>query len=784
MSIPAAPFNGSAADSADAPGSLLDTARQLLRGRWWFAAIAGSVLAAVGAVVGHSLVQPTYRGQAVLEFKAVDPKVLYGDDRVTPLFDTYVDTRLLQLQSESVAQAAMSSPLWIEMGEIGDISPRKFLNSIITKRGKRAQHVELMFEHEHPRVAQVGAKVAAEAFVANFQAFDRQESDKRYQQLQANQEQTRSRLQELQAREVKLSGELDATGLHRLYEARLADLNQTIRDLEVVRAMQAMRGPGGGVEPGTDLASDPGSLDAAAERMAQADETLDAYLRTRAMIDRELALLGPQIGARHTRRVQLEQQRADLDEHIASRLEALQDSVSPTVIDPGNGRTGPDVAVSAEQYEAQVTMLQERRKSLESETAGLSRRVVDLRDIQEEITFVRQNLRDFERELEKIRIESQGDSRLNVLSADNPVSTAHLGNKRKQATVLGAGGGAGVGVGLVMLLGWFDRRVRNVRDVLETMPSMPILGLLPNLDLEAVESEEGESTLNAAMTVQEIRSQLQHERGDQEDGHVVLITSAGPGAGKTSLSSALAMSFARSGMRTLLVDLDFVGRGVSRCSHLANPDAEDPGGIVEAFNGEKLSECITATGTHHLWVLPVGDASIQDVGTLNPKAVGSLLRRVRKGFDVVVIDSGPVLGSIECGYALPEADQVVLMVAKAECRDDTRAAIEKIKARSTRLVGIIYNLANQDDYKCYRSSIGSRMSQDDRGGNHFIKAAPTSPQAQAFGPLASAIFAYLPELNGRSKSSPKRKSGKEKELRLLEEVPKRSDSQDDPIDPF
>ena len=86
-------------------------------------------------------------------------------------------------------------------------------------------------------------------------------------------------------------------------------------------------------------------------------------------------------------------------------------------------------------------------------------------------------------------------------------------------------------------------------------------------------------------------------------------------------------------------------------------------GLLDVLAGEPLDECVSGTGVNSLFVLPVGSAKANHVGRLSPAAIRRLLMEAKKEFDVVLIDTGPVLGNLEASMLAPAADGVVLTIS-------------------------------------------------------------------------------------------------------------------------
>jgi capsular exopolysaccharide synthesis family protein len=250
-------------------------------------------------------------------------------------------------------------------------------------------------------------------------------------------------------------------------------------------------------------------------------------------------------------------------------------------------------------------------------------------------------------------------------------------------------------LGLV-LLGLMDRKYRYSDEATSGgTRGVPLLGILPNLPDRL--SDPAQASI-AAHCVHQIRTMLQLNA--MRDGSTAFaITSASSGDGKTSLSLALGLSFAASGSRTLLIDADLVGGGLT--SRLGN---ETSVGIVDALAGVGLEECVQPTDVADLSLLPIGSAQAHHAGSFSPPAVRKLLAEIRKHYEVIVIDTGPVMGSIEATPICASVDGVVLTVARGQSRPLVERAITHLQSIGSKISGVVFNRAQHKDFE---QSIGA-----------------------------------------------------------------------------
>ena len=118
-----------------------------------------------------------------------------------------------------------------------------------------------------------------------------------------------------------------------------------------------------------------------------------------------------------------------------------------------------------------------------------------------------------------------------------------------------------------------------------------------------------------------------------------MITSAVGQEGKSTVASQLAVSLARSGLRTVLVDGD-----VRKPSQHAVFGLPPDRGLCDVLrNQAELQSVVQATPAENLWILPAGRCDQVAFQALAGPALAGLMQQLKDQFDFVVVDSGPVL---------------------------------------------------------------------------------------------------------------------------------------------
>jgi capsular exopolysaccharide synthesis family protein len=206
----------------------------------------------------------------------------------------------------------------------------------------------------------------------------------------------------------------------------------------------------------------------------------------------------------------------------------------------------------------------------------------------------------------------------------------------------------------------------------------------------------------------------------RQDGlRVLMVTSATVGEGKTMLASHLAVSLARTGLRTLLIDSDLRRPSVHRIFNMPLGP-----GLAELLRGELAPAAAVQTGpVPGLWALAAGRPDAQALLALARGALVPTLQQLRAQFDFIVMDSAPVLPVNDSQMIGQCADSVVLAVREEVSRvSAVRAACERLTHLHIPILGAVVNGARMPAY--YTASY---YTEEPMGK----PAAPAQPAAPA-----------------------------------------------------
>jgi capsular exopolysaccharide synthesis family protein len=213
-------------------------------------------------------------------------------------------------------------------------------------------------------------------------------------------------------------------------------------------------------------------------------------------------------------------------------------------------------------------------------------------------------------------------------------------------------------------------------------------------------------------SVDSARTMLLH-LARMEQLRTVMVTSAVGGEGKTSLIVQLAASFARAGRRTLLIDADLRKPSLHRLLNV--PTAPGLSELLCASAG--LRDALQRTPADGLFVIPAGQANEQArqalaLGRLNP-----ILDAVKGQFDIVLIDSAPVLPVNDSLLIGQEVDGVVFAVMRHVSQlPKVYAAYQRLTSLDIRVLGAVVNGTGGNDYCTQYAAdpiqVGSRLASE------------------------------------------------------------------------
>lgn len=262
---------------------------------------------------------------------------------------------------------------------------------------------------------------------------------------------------------------------------------------------------------------------------------------------------------------------------------------------------------------------------------------------------------------------------------------------------LGLGGVAGLFFGFVatQLIAIGLGRIRDPRR-LEAMIGIDTLAILPTSPVQRKEAnkaehtflisaEESETPLVEAM--ESLALAVRCSLANKEDGKVVLITSAVPNQGKSLISANLAYLLAEKGLKTLLLDADMRQSKVHRYLSVDTSD-----GLSGVLQGRFESGDVIARPTEHFHALPAGKKTRKAAKLLGADNFGPLVESLRDEYDIVIIDSPPVLPVADAAAMSRHADMTVFVARHGEVSyAEVVESVARLAKVGTTVDGLVFN---------------------------------------------------------------------------------------------
>lgn len=289
-------------------------------------------------------------------------------------------------------------------------------------------------------------------------------------------------------------------------------------------------------------------------------------------------------------------------------------------------------------------------------------------------------------------IESDNGTRQALLSFDvvdgptlNPVP---ISPQTKLLIALGLVAGLILGMAIGLLREVLDNSVRSM-DLLRTITDAPVLGVVfrsdPSGKGSVVMAQRARSV--QAEAYRQLRTNLQFVDVDRP-ASIIVVTSSMPKEGKSTTAMNLALAFAESGRRVLLIDADLRRPRIGEYLGL-----EGAVGLTNVLAGQVVFGDVAQNwGTQGLVVLPSGSIPPNPSELLGSKQMVDLLAHLRTQYDNVVIDTPPILPVTDAAVVGRSSDGVVVVVRHGHTRRaEIRRSVGILRGVDVRVLGCVLN---------------------------------------------------------------------------------------------
>jgi capsular exopolysaccharide synthesis family protein len=183
-----------------------------------------------------------------------------------------------------------------------------------------------------------------------------------------------------------------------------------------------------------------------------------------------------------------------------------------------------------------------------------------------------------------------------------------------------------------------------------------------------------------------VRTNIEFAGAALDKCQVVMFTSSAMSEGKSTVSANVAVTWAQAGKKVLLIDADLRRPTVQATFRKLNLD-----GVTTVLTGKTTAEQVVEdTYVNNLSVITSGPVPPNPSELLNSKRMGQLIDWSRENFDIIVLDTPPVLAVSDVQVLVPKTDGVVVVANMGKTlKGDLRRTVEVLKLANAKILGSV-----------------------------------------------------------------------------------------------
>jgi succinoglycan biosynthesis transport protein ExoP len=391
---------------------------------------------------------------------------------------------------------------------------------------------------------------------------------------------------------------------------------------------------------------------------------------------------------------ELQRQKAQMDEKLGARHPDMVKVLS--AIETTEIRIGAEVqkVVQAFRNDYQAALTNERalQASLDQQSAeaqALNRNSIQYGVLQRDATSNQTMFTALQERSRETGIS--GELKTSNIRVVDPAETPRSPSSPNKTNnlLLAIFGGCFLGIALSFFFEYLDSRIKQP-DEIKTQLGLPFLGMVPLMARKKTTGPPliGDGTpMEFAEAFRGIRTNVLFSSADAGPKSIV-VTSTGPGEGKSVVSANLAMSLALAGQRVLLIDADMRR---PKMHEFFAADLEP--GLSNVMVGDaKADDAVKVTETPNLWLIAAGKHPPNPAELLGSRKFNNFMHSLNDHFDWVIVDSPPVMAVTDASIIAHSATGVVFVVgAEMTSRGAAKAALEQLDLAKVKYVGAVLN---------------------------------------------------------------------------------------------
>lgn len=365
-----------------------------------------------------------------------------------------------------------------------------------------------------------------------------------------------------------------------------------------------------------------------------------------------------------------------------------------------------DVTSRLAQVDTNYQRLLKEQTDLEPTVVSYQFRLFELENMQKQEDLYRDITEALKKAQEQMTLSRNVEEvSVRVETADPPPENQYYTPRYALNIGLGLAVGLFLGIGAAYFAEYLNTTIRLPRDIEEVL-GLPLLGFVPAMpsQLRTLSNRGMVTHLNSQGGVAEayrgIRTELLLSCPSAQGCKTYMVTSTSPMEGKTTVSCNLAITMAQAGNRVLLIDADVRKPMVHKVFDLEN---EQGLATLLAETGE-ARVYIKKTMVENLHVLPGGPPPHNPAELLGSRKMRTLVAEAAERYDIVIVDSAPVLGVADANIVATMVDSVLLVIQSSRVRrGHVLRARNQLTSVNAHLIGAVLNnvRGSRGDYYYY-----------------------------------------------------------------------------------
>lgn len=368
------------------------------------------------------------------------------------------------------------------------------------------------------------------------------------------------------------------------------------------------------------------------------------------------------------------------------------------------------------QLKAQIRGLNQRIADYEDRIATIPRQTIQREQLNRRLNQAEQFHKDIAMELQRTIVAEESELGYVTIMRAAVTPMLPVSPDMQVNVILGLLLGLGLGVGVAFVRQSMDWQIYDPTDIQSRGYSL--VGVIPKMDSEIKRLFQGKETmevegkemstsllplLNPWSPITEnyrlVRANLQYAAQNGANGEapkglseLMMITSPEPGDGKTTTAANLAITIALSGRSVLLIDADMRRpRGHELLGVKRSP------GLADVLVDGRADDIVQRSVVDGLFFLPAGVPDVPPTELLDSERMRTLLRQACDRFDVVIVDTPPILAATDPIVVSTQCDSVLVVATanKTDFRalDQVRSTLEAV---GVSIGGVIFNRYDVD----------------------------------------------------------------------------------------